>query len=903
MPFRYSITIAMIFVVLAFSRGFVLQHYSELSPFNILHALAEGDGGGGAGGGDDGAGGAGGGEDGAGGAGGGEDGAGGAGAPVDTGTPDDVGTPSGEEAADDAVPAPTPVCIITTSPSEILLGGSAALAWGFSSDVTSLTINNGIGVKTSRGYSIVTPNTSTTYSGVAASPYGSATCSANVAVTTPPPPPIIYGCMDPSATNYNPAATSQTGVTCTYPLPPPPPPTPVPTCILTTSPSEILLGGSAALAWGFSSDVTSLTINNGIGVKTSRGYSIVTPNTSTTYSGVAASPYGSATCSANVAVTTPPPPPIIYGCMDPSATNYNPAATSQTGVTCTYPLPPPPPPAPTCMLTATPSSITTGASSVLSWATANATTFSVNNGIGSVMPVAVGSRSVTPAASVTYTATATGAGGTATCAIAVTVTATPPPPPPSAPTCTLAASPVAVQEGDSSTLAWTAGNATSFSINQGIGSVTPVAAGSRSVTPAASVTYTGTATGTGGTVTCATAVTVTATPPPPAAPTCTLTAFPTSITTGSSSTLSWTTTNATAFVIDNGIGTSTPVASSTVSVSPSVTVTYTGTAINNAVGTTTCAAAVTVTTPSPPGGGGSGGGGGRSNFGAATLSIPNITLAALARVGAQPLAFLYLSQIPYTGLELGPVGAVLYWTALIGWALALAYLVLFGAVPFANRRLCAFGFRLSEALNIRQKPISESQTPATASGILSEAPRGYSTYEGFKSFAHNGALSIDDIVKGLARVHSPSSILHPPASRVEPIYEQVEPIYEYVEPITPDVNTAGFATHAASIKGFAAALIEGDRTAVFAGLRQHIRGGGAPERLLSEIVCLIDDAYRARVDGTACDPEIARLVARLSTPTLERFIAALTTAIDASYSAGVTGAKLALTRALSILGA
>ena len=61
--------------------------------------------------------------------------------------------------------------------------------------------------------------------------------------------------------------------------------------------------------------------------------------------------------------------------------------------------------------------------------------------------------------------------------------------------------------------------------------------------------------------------------------------------------------------------------------------------------------------------------------------------------------------------------------------------------------------------------------------------------------------------------------------------------------------------------------------------------------------------YHARIDGTACDPDIARLTARLTTPQLEKLISALTTAIDSSYSTGVTGAKLALTRALAILGA
>src|SRR3989344_525707 len=193
--------------------------------------------------------------------------------------------------------------------------------------------------------------------------------------------------------------------------------------------------------------------------------------------------------------------------------------------------------------------------------------------------------------------------------------------------------------------------------------------------------------------------------------------------------------------------------------------------------------------------------------------------------------------------------------------------------------------------------------------VVGEAPRGYSSYEGFKSFAKNGALSLDDIVKGLARSQSPvppaptpfGSELRPQASRV---YANVEPIYENVEPITADTARDTVPVSApAHIRGFTAALVEGDREAVFAGLRQHVRGGGRPGKLVSEAVWLLDDAYRARIDGTACDADMVRLVARRNTPTLEKLIAARTHAIDSSYSTGVTGAKLALTRALATLGA
>ena len=108
----------------------------------------------------------------------------------------------------------------------------------------------------------------------------------------------------------------------------------------------------------------------------------------------------------------------------------------------------------------------------------------------------------------TYTATATGSGGTATCAATVTVTV-----PPGPPTCTLGATPASIPSGSAATLSWTTSNATSLVVNQGVGSVTPVAAGTRSVTPVTTTTYTATATGSGGTATCSVMVTVTGSVP------------------------------------------------------------------------------------------------------------------------------------------------------------------------------------------------------------------------------------------------------------------------------------------------------------------------------------------------------------------------------------------------------
>src|SRR5579863_295100 len=82
------------------------------------------------------------------------------------------------------------------------------------------------------------------------------------------------------------------------------------------------------------------------------------------------------------------------------------------------PPPPPPPPAPApapappaaaptiTEFVAEPSSIERGQSSTLRWAVTDATSFSIDNGIGTVQAAA--SRRVFPGASTTYTLTATG---------------------------------------------------------------------------------------------------------------------------------------------------------------------------------------------------------------------------------------------------------------------------------------------------------------------------------------------------------------------------------------------------------------------------------------------------------------------------------------------------------------
>jgi hypothetical protein len=91
------------------------------------------------------------------------------------------------------------------------------------------------------------------------------------------------------------------------------------------------------------------------------------------------------------------------------------------------------------------------------------------------------------------------------------------PGPPPAPTCTLSATPSTINPGQGSALSWTSLNAKSGTIDNGIGSATPVAAGTRAVSPSKTTTYKATFSGIGGNGQCSQTITVITIPPPPTA--------------------------------------------------------------------------------------------------------------------------------------------------------------------------------------------------------------------------------------------------------------------------------------------------------------------------------------------------------------------------------------------------
>ena len=261
-------------------------------------------------------------------------------------------------------------------------------------------------------------------------------------------------------------------------------------------------------------------------------------------------------------------------------TTYTGTATDAKGLTATSTITVtvvPSGSAPTITLAIAPGVVAAGQSTTLTWASTNATAVAITPSVlgDDVTTVDLsGSTTIVPTATTTFTATATGAQG-----VKVSATATI-----NILGVTLTANPTRVGPGQSASLAWTSANATSLSIDQGIGLVNGPA-GSLSVSPAATTTYTITATNGSATAT------ATATVNAPLA--VTLKASPENIAPGSSSTLTWAAQGAVSVSIDQGVPPITG-ASGSVVVTPPQNTTYTVTALDAQGNTATGSATVNV---------------------------------------------------------------------------------------------------------------------------------------------------------------------------------------------------------------------------------------------------------------------------------------------------------------------
>ncbi|MBY0538567.1 hypothetical protein K2P47_04195 [Patescibacteria group bacterium] len=342
------------------------------------------------------------------------------------------------------------------------------------------------------------------------------------------------------------------------------PPTPVhPICdSFTANPTSIVRGDSATLTWA-TTNATEVSINNGIGGVAVDGTRVVTPTNTITYILTATRDGKSVTCPVTVTVNDAPTP--VHPICDSFTSN--------------------------------PASIVRGNSATLNWATTNADSVSIDNGIGGV--AVDGTRVVSPTNTTNYILTATKEGKSVTCYVKVTVTDVPTP---LHPVCdSFSSNPTTINRGQSSQLTWNTTNADSVTINNAIGTV--AVDGNISVSPLQTITYILTATKDAKSVTCPVTITVNQ---PDAPITCAanvdFTASSYSIREGNNSTLTWNTTGIDSVRI-NGVNSTALDGSETVSPRSDTAYTLTATKGNDSVN-----CPLTINVDEDNGGGGGGGG-------------------------------------------------------------------------------------------------------------------------------------------------------------------------------------------------------------------------------------------------------------------------------------------------------
>ena len=352
-----------------------------------------------------------------------------------------------------------------------------------------------------------------------------------------------------------------------------------PTVSLTVSPSSMLVGNSATLSWNVSNTTPATTCT---GSGDWPGSTSVTPTSSGSKS----------TGTLNTAKT------YIYSltCINEGGTGF------QKNVPLTVSLPPPP----VVSISVSPISITAGQSATITWtATNNPTSCTPADDLTSpITPLSSGSKStgaLNTARTYTYSLQCSNAGGPSnvaqtTLSVGSGTSATQPP------VVTISASPSSISTGSSSTISWSATNSPTSCSASGTTSnwvTSPGASGSTStgvISSAGSRTYTITCSNSAGSGSKSVTVSVVA------LPTVSVTLGASSINTGTSTTYSWSSTNATSCTGGGSLSGSMATSGGPISTgvkSTAGTYNYTVTCVNSIGGSNSATAVLTVSNAAP----------------------------------------------------------------------------------------------------------------------------------------------------------------------------------------------------------------------------------------------------------------------------------------------------------------
>jgi uncharacterized repeat protein (TIGR01451 family) len=659
-------------------------------------------------------------------------------------------------------------------------------------------------------------------------------------------------------------------------------PNPAPLCgPFTAEPGSIVQGAQATLTWK-TAHATRVVINNGVGEVAANGSVSVSPLTTTTYQLTAFGTEGrSVNCSVPVTVTT---------------TNT----------------------APFCQnFTATPNTLGVGGGQVtLNWKVLNATSISISPTIGAVL--AEGSQGTTVTNSTNFVLTATDADGErVTCSAPVTVANEP------VLTCqdnvSFTASDSSIDEGDDTTLNWSTTNVDTVSIS--IINATSLS-GSKTVDPRSDTTYVLTAKKGAASVDCPLRIEVDedggggggGTP----TPRCELTVSDNKIKSGEQITLRWDTSNATEVTIKDNRGKTIMTTEKylskdkkdyydgSIKLKPTRDTEYTLLAER----------------------------GSKDRTCKVKVDVEDLTVIT----DRQPLvAGISLSNVPYTGFEAGPMLTFFFYALLIAWALFVTYLIVVRtrvsagvAGGVAYETISANEVSMRQAETIRPDLFPQAVVASTATVT---APVNLPTGTQVIGYANLPEAAVqhasDEAVTALEnRAHAQKALLSSDAVRhfiatTEGTVERNEALDEVIAEaktlypledgwiVINEARMRGLCdvcivNHTASQEApyiptvvpngsssLAEAIVTGNIVAAYEMI------GNRPMFALADAAADFDNVVRARRgEATTVSALLKTETAKLSDEKLKNMIAALTGALDGTYTDEASAVKMAIMKAV-----
>ncbi|MFC1729779.1 hypothetical protein ACFL6I_05530 [candidate division KSB1 bacterium] len=289
------------------------------------------------------------------------------------------------------------------------------------------------------------------------------------------------------------------------------------------------------------------------------------------------------------------------------------------------------------------------------------------------------------------------------------------------------------------------------------------------------------------------------------------------------------------------------------------------------------------------------------------LNAPSVTLSSLPGAGEQPLAFITLSQVPYTGFKAGTLLASFYYLMLIVWSGVIAYVLLSRKVgsgllykvqnPLGrSKELYTVGKREEEQIiqsiiqeQAREEIQKKAQKRTIGHGELPNLPTG------------QGNVSTEAIVLETdADGRSPRLELRRTVAVARKEAVDTIPFSDATTTAVREIPHTVSQNTSVSVVDIIRTIVQGNTPRLIEMIQSYKTTKRDISEVLIQVLCELDRLYSRRTGGNEPlkDESIEDIFENWENKDIGQLVHMLSSGIDQNYLTQHTSAKVALLRAL-----